>query len=80
LSISSFQEECVRAESVKGPPMYFEGRGEMVKPKVLAMFLWVVGGVLKKKMWDLSRLTEAPKALEKVLWMPSRERVYCMEG
>jgi hypothetical protein len=50
LSISSFQEECLRAESIKGAPRYFEGRGDMVKPKFLAMFLWVVGGVLKKKM------------------------------
>jgi hypothetical protein len=54
-------------EASRGAPRYLEGREEVEKPRVLAMFRWVVGGMLKKKMRDLSKLTEAPEAFEKVL-------------
>jgi len=57
--MSSFEEECFRADLIKREPKYFEGKEEMVKPRILAIFLWVVEGMLKKNMWDLSRLKEA---------------------
>ena len=63
---SSFQEECLSADSIKGAPRYFVGRVDALKPKIWAMLLWVGSGVLKKKISDFSWLMVIPEALEKV--------------
>ena len=39
LSRRSFQEECLRVESIRGAPIYFEGREEALNPKILVIFL-----------------------------------------
>ena len=62
----SLQEECLRVEEMRGSPRYLEGREPMTKPKILAMFIWVITGVLKKKIWDLSLLIEVIEASKKV--------------
>ena len=60
------QEEFLRALSIKGKPRYLDGRELLVKPRRSEIFLWIGGGVLKKKIWDLSLLQSSPEASEKV--------------
>ena len=58
------------AEAIRGEPGYLERIEEVTKPIVLEIFIWVVGGVLNKKMRDLSKLIVDTEAFEKVLrWL-----------
>lgn len=51
-SSKSFQEECLRAEAIRGAPRYLEGRRSMENPRIWPMDFWVEAAVLKKKIWD----------------------------
>ena len=42
---------------VSGALRYLERIEAEENPRIYLMFLWEIGGVLKKKIWDLSRLT-----------------------
>jgi hypothetical protein len=44
---------------------YLVGRVLFWKPRVLEMWTWTTGGVLKNKIWYFRRLTEVPEASEK---------------
>ena len=63
---SSFQEEFLSANSIRGAPRYFEGRMAALKPRIQAMFLWAGSGVLKQNISNFYWLIVMPEALEKV--------------
>lgn len=50
------------AESMRGVPIYLLGREEIENPRIRATLHWVRAGVLKKKIWDFSKLMEVPEA------------------
>ena len=60
-----FQDECFLAKSKRGAPRYFEGKEAIEKPRIRAIARWVVGCVLKKKIWDLIELIRVPEAFAK---------------
>ena len=64
----------MRAEAIRGAPKYLEGKDTMEKPKMHAISLWVEGGVLRKKIWDLTLLMRAPVAIEKLSSKALKER------
>jgi hypothetical protein len=68
------QEEFRRALSIKGMPRYLEGRELLLKPKIPEIWRWIRGGVLKKKIWDLSLFQSRHEAYEKV-WRISRREL-----
>ena len=59
-------------ESYRGDPGYLEGREDVENRRILIMFHWVETPMLKKKIYDLSRLREVPEASMKVLRMELR--------
>ena len=66
LARSSFEEECLSPESMRGAPRYLKGTVAILKFRMWEILHWVGRGVLKKKISSFSWLMVMPEALEKV--------------
>ena len=68
------------AVAIRGAPKYLEGSSAGEKPRMQVMLVWIKGGVLKKKIWDLETLTVMPEAVEKRFRILLKDRASCSEG
>ena len=65
LSKRSYHDSFYCLPNSRGIPRYLDGKAPFENPKILKMFLWVAGGVLTKKTWELFGLTTKPEAFAK---------------